>query len=986
MMLFKYVSMAALTGTLIMGAGSALSSYAYLDDAPYKANVPQVPGPFPKIMLTETQSVAGPAEQFTKYDLVGVKAGMLWKIEDIQALNPDVELHYGFDARGYQGEVYTPDKVCELGAGMPFGWTGPATEDCAFYAGHWLYYPGTQLQRGLTSTDTVAYVKDASRLTVGEYVVIYDAPAGSFENAEHTRVVGIDRSTTPHKVTLASRGFKSTARYHGYGSIIAQHVQSRGYTVQNWAYNTSLACPRDANNRTIAEVMANWLDENVGKKGNGVPADVVVDGIYFDSDSYFFDVSEIDIDNDLVADAGISDTGVNLWGEGLEYFYSMVRDRFPNIRVVGGTRHSRGFGTLNGTQLEGWPTTGDYKATIPNYTHDGFDSNLQRYKVHLQYHTTPEGYVEQLSKAPTRLYPHGATPPNTNAAFRFSLASSLLGESHFGTQNSSIEPDPWWDEYAVDVKPGSPTYGRAIASNPDDESAIRAHKGWLGYPIGPYERVYDEQAFDPGRSLLTNGGFETGINGWRFTNINASVVSTVRLAGQNALNIRYHQEYTRNVDSAKVTGEAVYLTAGKEYTLAFAVKATKMREISVRVQGIKSKFLVPTDWTRVVHTFKAETSGWAAPTFLMGRENIPVYLDEVYLFEGNANVFVREFDNGIVVVNATPSQRWIDLGQPFQRIRGTGQDPINNGATITSVTLPAYDAAILVRPEYAPAPTPAPAPAPAPVAPPSDGGDCGAPTLSTNSAADVFVWEDTCSPGRWHLRALSGQWQPFPGTLTASGGFANVTGVELEPHDVLDAGTSGEIAFVMKVGSGAVDGVDFDAPAGGETCLTLDGPSGVQLKLGESASPAAGLVDINIRTGRACGMDQALGSPDFDQVSERAAFVWKDEVTGQWHVRVGGGGYSGLTTYRGGISNAPVSNLKGWSVESHDTLTQTNDGMSYVFKVWNQGEDGFSVDVPAGRGACLSVSSPDTGAVYLGQAMVPVVMPLNLDTLGSCTP
>jgi hypothetical protein len=53
----------------------------------------------------------------------------------------------------------------------------------------------------------------------------------------------------------------------------------------------------------------------------------------------------------------------------------------------------------------------------------------------------------------------------------------------------------------------------------------------------------------------------------------------------------------------------------------------------------------------------------------------------------------------VVVVNATPSSRTVDLGGTFQRIRGTGQDPINDGASLTQVTLAPYDATILVRPQ-----------------------------------------------------------------------------------------------------------------------------------------------------------------------------------------------------------------------------------------------------------------------------------------------
>jgi hypothetical protein len=45
-----------------------------------------------------------------------------------------------------------------------------------------------------------------------------------------------------------------------------------------------------------------------------------------------------------------------------------------------------------------------------------------------------------------------------------------------------------------------------------------------------------------------------------------------------------------------------------------------------------------------------------------------------------------------------PNLRTVDLGATFQRIGGTGQDPVNDGADVTQLTLPAYDGIVLVRP------------------------------------------------------------------------------------------------------------------------------------------------------------------------------------------------------------------------------------------------------------------------------------------------
>ena len=96
-------------------------------------------------------------------------------------------------------------------------------------------------------------------------------------------------------------------------------------------------------------------------------------------------------------------------------------------------------------------------------------------------------------------------------------------------------------------------------------------------------------------------------------------------------------------------------------------------------------------------TFTAQSTASQNVSFLVGRDDTPVWIDSVYLFEGNTNIFRRDFDGGTVVVNATERVRTVDLGETFQRIKGTGQDPINNGQRLRSVTIDPWDAAILVR-------------------------------------------------------------------------------------------------------------------------------------------------------------------------------------------------------------------------------------------------------------------------------------------------
>jgi len=706
-----------LLGTLLLCGTAYAQNYAYLDDANERADGPVFSGNYPKIVASETQSDKGSVEAWSKYDVIGAKAGMMYKVVPAQNINPALEYHYSFHPRAYLG--YLSSDPCGIAFGMPFNATGPVTAGCSVYAGHWLYKAGTKLAYAINSTTRTLRVANTKNLAVGSYLTIYAAPAGSFRNAEHAKIIAIDKSVNPHRVTLEARGYKSNATPHAANSIVAEHERGSGGSAKNWAYNISINSPRDGNGKRIAEVMADWIPLNMKRNSKGQLQDIKVTGVYFDEDSYVMVNYQADANNDLVIDNGIMPDGRNIWGEGLNEFYRLLRVRLPNKRIVGGWRQTRGFASLNGTQMENWLLAGNDFAVNPDYTgNGGIYSQLHNYMIHLADHQTAEGYSEALSKVPTRLYPgtvkSGPNPPvpANNANFRLGFGAALLGNGHYGRQNSDLHPDPWYDEYAVDVIPDSPSYGDAIASNPNNESKIRRHKGWLGKPLGKRQRIYDSAVFAPEKNLVSNGGFESGLTGWQLKNLSAQIDKSVKKNGAQSLKTTGHISYAKDVGGASLRGPAINLKAGHTYTLVFSAKSSVMRQLYLRLDWSEhqGEYLVPTHWTRFVWTMTAKSSGSFRPIFNLGREDSTVWLDSIYLFEGDPNVFRRDFEHGIVVVNATPKSTTVPLGGNFQRIQGTGQDAINNGAKLSAVTIPPWDAAILVRPDAASIPAPPPPP------------------------------------------------------------------------------------------------------------------------------------------------------------------------------------------------------------------------------------------------------------------------------------
>ena len=466
----------------------------YLDDANIQPDAPRVEGNFPKVALTETQSPNATPEQWSKYDAIGAKGGMAQLIADAQAINPAVKFHFSFHPRSYLGYIH-PDP-CQIAFGFPFNQTAAATQGCAIYAGHWLYRAGTSLASSISATDTNIPVADATGLAAGDYAIIYNAPAGSFANPEHVRIASVDTSVTPNRVTVDIRGFKSNASAHGANSILAAHEVGRGGDKRNWAFNLATNAPRDANNLTVAQVMVNWIPANWSKNSRGQETGVRVDSVYFDEDAYILLAQRADVNNDLLIDNGISPSGVHWWGEGLEGFYQALRNRVgANVGIVGGWRETRGLASLNGTQMENWLVTGDDFPFHPEYQGNGGAlSQFYNYQIHTQFHAPADGYTETLTKYPSRTYPGtvrtGPNPPvpSGNESFRFGFGMTLLSDGHYARQNSDVHPDPWYDEYAVDVTPGSSNYGKALASIPNNESQIRANNCLLYTSPSPRDR------------------------------------------------------------------------------------------------------------------------------------------------------------------------------------------------------------------------------------------------------------------------------------------------------------------------------------------------------------------------------------------------------------------------------------------------------------------------------------------------------------------
>ena len=762
---------------------------------------------FPRVILAETKSLDGPAERFTKYHVITAQGGAIKKAAQIQAKNPALMYFRHVSPRAYQA---ANTNYCTTGMGMAFETTGaitqggPQSRGCSFFAGHWLYKAGAKLTTSINSTTKTLKVDNINRFQAGQYVVIYDAPVGSFKNAEHTKIVS--KNTSTKTLTLAARGYKSVPKSHTAGAIVAQHVIGQGGGPLNWSYNQSTQCPKDGNGKKFGQVLAEWIKLNHNKTRDGSPPNpnIRVDGILFDADFYFeLGSKSSDVNNDLVVDHGVSPSGVNWWGAGLDEFYAAVRSRLPGKIIVAGSSNSRGFSKLNGTQMEAFPAS-NRTNPIPKY--NTINSLISRYGFHMHHNQYKPLHTHTLTKTPTKLYPGHSNPrPTSNAAFRFGLGLTLLEDGYFGTENSNTHPDPWYDEFAVDVNPTSPTFAHAIASNPNNESKIRNNRGWLGSPLGTRHRVYNHATFSANQSKLSNGSFDSNLNGWSGNSVSVTRDTAIKRDGSASLRAAKSSSYKSKLSGAIIKGPKVSLNKGMPYTVAFSAKSSSIREITAGVGSNSERFIVGTKWRRYVMSFDAKKNENSPIKFGVGRENTQIWIDSVYVFNGSANVFRRDFDNGVVVVNATPDIKTVALGSSFKRIKGN-QDSINNGATLSNVTIKPWDSAILVRP---------------------GGGNgtnenCGTPNYDLSTDAKLFVWKACNGSGRWFVRATAGGTtggRIYTGDVQTSSAYSNPTGIHLEASDTFVTANS-QINFDFKMWSGFQDGFEFTLPEGSTACIT----------------------------------------------------------------------------------------------------------------------------------------------------------------------
>ncbi|MCD6342801.1 MAG: carbohydrate binding domain-containing protein, partial [Spirochaetaceae bacterium] len=265
---------------------------------------------------------------------------------------------------------------------------------------------------------------------------------------------------------------------------------------------------------------------------------------------------------------------------------------------------------------------------------------------------------------------------------RFGLATALLNDGFFSyeinTNGHGYLGLLWFDEY---------------------DNAGEG-KGYLGQPLGPAYRLIKKNM---GRDLLENR--------------NASVILSVE-DGSSAEIVQDSTDDVSHVAVHRASGtdwhvssiySPVSIRQDKEYSLTFEGRSDSNRTISAWLQQNHSPWtsylqfgdeieLTPYWQNFELSAVSDGVGGRAGLFFGLGRSNGDIWLKEVQIHQGSREVWRRDFTGGIVLLNASNASIRLELEDSFQRIDGTQDRKVNNGAEVTILTLPSHDGLILLRP------------------------------------------------------------------------------------------------------------------------------------------------------------------------------------------------------------------------------------------------------------------------------------------------
>lgn len=471
------------------------------------------------------------------------------------------------------------------------------------------------------------------------------------------------------------------------GYLYNQYGETFGSRVEVYV-NVNLA-KRDAGGRFIvAEALADLFHEAVYATG-------VWDGLFIDTFCENIGWAQGYGETIDLARAGYPDwpSFETAWRAAVDTLASRVRALCGGAAIISGNCGSNTrYAQLNGWMRERFPFQGG----------GNWYENMFR---------DPGGYFvdEARHRPPVHNFIFGAIEHNTNPYTasgnrieRFTVGSTALGNGYaiVSVPGRHARNDPhhewWFDEYAVDLTTG-------MAS---DE--LR-HTGWLGQPLGAaHQMVW----IGTNPDAVTNPEFETDLSDWHLgTGVGSTLIHDTSSAGSGAASMRITVPVAGSVPYATSlrTAGTIDVVQGQSYSATFWARADRPRSAYVnagRTSGGGTygsrRFDLTTEWKRYQMVILASGTGPAWLQFHLAGEAGDVWLDDAHFQQGVTNLWRRDFQNGIVLVNPDVTPMTAPLERAYRRIQGVTDPVTNDGAIVTQITVPPSDARFLIGDDQIP--------------------------------------------------------------------------------------------------------------------------------------------------------------------------------------------------------------------------------------------------------------------------------------------
>ncbi len=447
---------------------------------------------------------------------------------------------------------------------------------------------------------------------------------------------------------------------------------------------------RNAQGRyVVAEAIADLIYRDIVSTG-------LWDGVFLDifCESVLWVETPTDSFDYVRAGYATRDAFDQAWGEGQAALGNRLRTLVgaSGFVLVGNCgRGTRLYGAFNGWMRENFPfqNGGTWYANMLR-TQGGYLPD------DLLYRPPPHNYLFTAASSPTSAY----TADNRRRV-RFGLGSAALGEGLgvFGYSARDVRTSDyyawWYDEYAVDLTSGQ-------------SSASPQFAGWLGQPLGPhYQMIWLSSAPDG----VSNPGFETDLSGWTFQHwASASLAREPTSAPQGGwvAHVRVDQSSSFDWYVSLATTGTLPMSWGAQYSATFWAKAGAPRNLAVvlfdpvRGELANQTVSLTTQWKRYQVVLSPNNVGNAKLYFYFANTAGDVWLDDIHYQPGTSNLYRRDFQNGCVLVNPSASAMSVPLERAFRKIRGIVSPEVNDGTTVTGVTIAASDALFLIGDDVTP--------------------------------------------------------------------------------------------------------------------------------------------------------------------------------------------------------------------------------------------------------------------------------------------